>query len=34
MEIDPAYCDVICQRYADHTGVKPELLEAASADAG
>ena len=26
MEIDPAYCDVICQRYADHAGIKPELL--------
>ena len=34
MELDPVYCDVICQRYADHTGVKPVLLEAASANAG
>jgi DNA modification methylase len=28
VELDPAYCDVICQRYRDHTGVKPELMEA------
>jgi DNA modification methylase len=33
-EISPAYCDVICQRYRDHTGTEPELLEAAHADAG
>ena len=25
MEIDPAYCDVICRRYQTHTGVKPVL---------
>jgi hypothetical protein len=22
MEIDPAYCDVICQRWQNHTGKK------------
>lgn len=26
MELDPAYCDVICARYERHTGVKPELV--------
>lgn len=34
MELSPAYCDVIVQRYRDHTGTEPELLEAAHADAG
>lgn len=28
VELDPVYCDVICQRYQDHTGIVPELLEA------
>jgi hypothetical protein len=32
MEMEAAYCDVIVQRYEDHTGIKPELLEAAGAD--
>lgn len=27
MEIEPRYADLICQRYADHTGVKPVRLE-------
>jgi site-specific DNA-methyltransferase (adenine-specific) len=26
MEIDPRYCDVIVQRYRDHTGIEPVLL--------
>jgi len=25
MELDPAYCDVICRRYQEHTGTKPVL---------
>jgi DNA modification methylase len=25
MELDPAYCDVICRRYQEHTGIKPVL---------
>ena len=25
MEIDPGYCDVIRQRFAEYTGVEPEL---------
>ena len=25
--MDPAYCDVIVQRYEAHTGVKAELVE-------
>lgn len=33
MEIDPAYCDVICQRYADHTGTRPELIRSQSSHA-
>ena len=32
MEIDPAYCDVIVQRYAQFTGRKAERLGAADAD--
>jgi DNA modification methylase len=24
-EISPAYCDVICRRYQEHTGTKPVL---------
>jgi site-specific DNA-methyltransferase (adenine-specific) len=24
-ELDPRYCDVICQRFRDHTGIEPEL---------
>lgn len=27
MEIEPAYCDVICQRFENHTGIKPERLD-------
>lgn len=27
MELSPAYCDVICQRYQDHTGTKPVLAD-------
>ena len=30
MEIDPAYCDVIVQRYEQFTGKKAELLAARS----
>jgi DNA modification methylase len=30
LDIDPAYCDVIVQRYRDHTGVEPELESRAS----
>jgi site-specific DNA-methyltransferase (adenine-specific) len=26
IELDPRYCDVICQRYEQHTGIKPELV--------
>ncbi len=25
-EISPAYCDVICRRFEEHTGTKPELV--------
>jgi site-specific DNA-methyltransferase (adenine-specific) len=25
LELDPAYCDVICRRYQEHTGTKPVL---------
>lgn len=25
LELDPAYCDVICRRFQEHTGVKPVL---------
>lgn len=28
MELDPRYCDVICQRYLDATGKKAELIRA------
>ena len=28
MELDPAYCDVIVQRWADFTGKEPERVEA------
>jgi hypothetical protein len=27
MEMDPAYCDVICQRYQEHTGIAPERIQ-------
>lgn len=27
VELDPRYCDVICQRYRDYTGDEPVLLE-------
>jgi DNA modification methylase len=30
LELDPHYCDVIVQRYRDHTGVEPELVDRAS----
>jgi hypothetical protein len=23
IELDPAYCDVICRRWQEHTGIKP-----------
>ena len=26
MEIDPAYCDVICQRFREYAGIEPELV--------
>jgi DNA modification methylase len=25
LELDPVYCDVICQRFQEHTGIVPEL---------
>ncbi len=31
MELDPRYCDVICQRYEQHTGTSPVLAEHAHA---
>jgi DNA modification methylase len=30
MELDPVYCDVICRRFAEHTGIEPELVDRAS----
>jgi DNA methylase len=30
IEQDPAFCDVICRRFEDHTGVVPELVGRAS----
>jgi DNA modification methylase len=29
LELDPAYCDVIVQRFEEHTGIKAELVRAA-----
>jgi DNA modification methylase len=26
IEVDPAYCDVICRRFQDHTGIKPRRV--------
>ena len=31
MELDPAYCDVIVQRWEDYTGKKAILMESANA---
>lgn len=30
LELDPRYCDVICRRYHEHTGIEPQLLEPAT----
>jgi DNA modification methylase len=30
VELDPVYCDVICRRYAEHTGIEPVLEHRAS----
>jgi DNA modification methylase len=30
VELDPVYCDVICRRFADHSGIEPELESRAS----
>jgi len=27
VELDPEYCEVICQRFETLTGIKPEVVE-------